>query len=85
MFKIFAGSRIRGTVAQISFDEFHRHSSMIIQAAVFGVDKNNVPLTELTFHENQLVRNDIRLNVLILFGDCLFASVYHSEKLHLLS
>jgi hypothetical protein len=33
------GGRIRGQVAQIPFDEFHKHSAQIIQTAVFGSAK----------------------------------------------
>jgi len=43
------GSRIRGSVALITFDQFHKHSSQIIQTAIFGKSK------ELKFNVNNLV------------------------------
>ncbi|EDQ86973.1 uncharacterized protein MONBRDRAFT_10492 [Monosiga brevicollis MX1] len=32
-------SRVRGAVAQVSFDDFHKNSAKIIRSAVFGVDE----------------------------------------------
>eukprot|EP00667_Euglena_gracilis_P002218 EG_transcript_2218 len=49
-------SRIRGAVAGEAFDTFHRNSSLIIQAAVFGKDKaTDKPRTRLEFKNNLLV------------------------------
>ena len=55
-FFIFLGSRIRASVAQITFDEFHRHSAQVIQHAVFGRSKQGHPLNVLKFEANNLVR-----------------------------
>ena len=33
-------SRIRGHVASVPFDDFHRHSARIIRTSVFGLDEN---------------------------------------------
>eukprot|EP00669_Euglena_mutabilis_P000679 TRINITY_DN10905_c0_g1_i1.p2 TRINITY_DN10905_c0_g1~~TRINITY_DN10905_c0_g1_i1.p2 ORF type:complete len:358 (-),score=188.01 TRINITY_DN10905_c0_g1_i1:174-1247(-) len=49
-------SRIRGAVAGEAFDTFHRNSSVIIQAAVFGIDKaTGKPRARLDFKNNLLV------------------------------
>ena len=56
---IFLASRIRGKVAQVPFDEFHRYSTSIIKKAVFGVDKDGSVKQRLRFDANQLVRKSI--------------------------
>lgn len=33
-------SRIRGAVASVPFDDFHRNSARIIRSSVFGIDEN---------------------------------------------
>lgn len=50
-------SRIRGKVAQVPFDEFHRYSTSVIKKAVFGVDKDGKIKQRLRFDANQLVSN----------------------------
>jgi len=32
-------ARVRGSVAQASFDEFHKRSARLIRSAVFGIDE----------------------------------------------
>ncbi|XP_064599755.1 major vault protein-like [Liolophura sinensis] len=49
------GSCIRASVAQVTFDEFHRHSSDIIHSAVFG----NPPKPQLRFDVNNMVVTSI--------------------------
>lgn len=49
------GSHIRGAVALTPFDDFHRHSSTVIQMAVFGKDANGQLNTYLKFDVNNLV------------------------------
>ncbi len=51
-----AGSKIRGAVAQITFDDFHRNSAQVIQYAVFGEEavKNGGKLEHM-FNANNLV------------------------------
>ncbi|XP_065828200.1 major vault protein-like [Oscarella lobularis] len=53
------GSRIRSAVAQTPFDEFHRHSSRIIRASVFGLDARGKVKNELRFAANNLVVTNI--------------------------
>ncbi|XP_065176847.1 major vault protein-like [Sycon ciliatum] len=48
-------SRIRGAVAQISFDEFHRNSQRIIRTAVLGVNEDGKIKSCLKFDANNLV------------------------------
>jgi len=49
-------SRVRGAVAGEPFDTFHRNSSSIIQAAVFGINRDTGrPNPRLEFKNNRLV------------------------------
>lgn len=52
-------SRIRGAVAGVRFDEFHRTSARIIRAAVFGTDEKGHVLDEFRFKTNGLVITNI--------------------------
>jgi len=52
-------SKVRGTVAQHSFDNFHKHSARIIREAIFGVDSENKVLPEYKFPSNRLVITNI--------------------------
>ena len=54
---LYLASRIRGKVAQVPFDEFHRYSTSVIKKAVFGVDKDGNIKQRLRFDANQLVSN----------------------------
>jgi len=54
------GSRIRGAVSAVSFDNFHKHSAKIITHAVFGIDdKTKEAKEELRFPANNLVVTSI--------------------------
>ncbi|CAC5421282.1 MVP [Mytilus coruscus] len=53
------GGRIRAQVAHVPFDEFHKHSAMIIQTAVFGVDQEGNLNIPLTFEANNLVISSV--------------------------
>lgn len=48
-------SRIRGSVAGVQFDDFHKNSSKIIRASVFGMDENKKVRDRLVFPQNNLV------------------------------
>ncbi|HIK12658.1 MAG TPA: colicin uptake protein [Oscillatoriaceae cyanobacterium M33_DOE_052] len=48
-------SRVRGAVASVSFDEFHRNSARIIRQAVFGLDDQGHVRDEFRFRTNNLV------------------------------
>jgi len=52
-------SMVRGAVAGVSFDEFHRNSAKIIRKAVFGVDDKGKILNRLVFSANNLVITNI--------------------------
>jgi len=47
-------SRVRGAVAGVSFDQFHRHSARVIRQAVFGVDENDKVRNKFFFSANNL-------------------------------
>ena len=49
-------SKIRGAVASIPFEQFHKYSADIIRAGVFSKDKNGDLRSELNFEANNLVR-----------------------------
>jgi len=53
-------SRVRGAVAAVSFDKFHKNSSEIIVSAVFGVDpETNQVRNKFYFSSNNLVITNI--------------------------
>jgi major vault protein len=52
-------SRVRGKVAGVKFDEFHRHSAKIIREAVFGTDEQGRIRNEFRFASNNLVITNI--------------------------
>jgi len=47
-------SRIRGAVASVKFDDFHKNSAKIIRASVFGLDEKNKVREKFTFPANGL-------------------------------
>eukprot|EP01116_Phalansterium_solitarium_P022420 TRINITY_DN73_c0_g1_i2.p1 TRINITY_DN73_c0_g1~~TRINITY_DN73_c0_g1_i2.p1 ORF type:complete len:866 (+),score=393.47 TRINITY_DN73_c0_g1_i2:112-2598(+) len=52
-------ARVRGAVAGISFDMFHKQSARIIRSAVFGVGDDNRILDKFKFVANNLVITNI--------------------------
>ncbi len=52
-------SRVRGAVAQASFDEFHKRSARIIRSAVFGLDAKDKVKNKFVFSANNLVITNI--------------------------
>jgi major vault protein len=52
-------SRVRGAVAGVSFDNFHKNSAKIISAAVFGLDDNKNSRNKLQFVANNLIITNI--------------------------
>jgi major vault protein len=52
-------SKVRGTVAQHSFDNFHKHSARIIREAIFGVDESGKVRAEFRFPSNRLIITNI--------------------------
>jgi len=47
-------SRIRGAVAGVAFDDFHKNSAKIIRTSVFGLDENGRVRSQLLFPANLL-------------------------------
>lgn len=52
-------SRVRGAVAGVQFDEFHRNSARIIRQAVFGLDEEDHIREDFRFRSNNLVITNI--------------------------
>jgi major vault protein len=53
-------SRVRGAVAAVSFDKFHKNSADIIRSAVFGIDADTeLPRSKFFFNANSLVITNI--------------------------
>jgi major vault protein len=52
-------SRVRGSVAQRTFDEFHKGSAELIREAVFGKDEDGEVRSTLRFRSNNLVITNI--------------------------
>jgi len=52
-------SRVRGAVAQASFDGFHKNSARIIRSAVFGIDDKGKVGNKFVFNANNLVITNI--------------------------
>ena len=51
-------SRVRGAVAQTPFDEFHKNSTKVIRASVFGFSEGKIG-EELRFPQNNLVVTNV--------------------------
>lgn len=52
-------SRIRGAVAGVAFDDFHKNSAKIIRASVFGLDEKMKVRDKFVFPQNNLVFTSI--------------------------
>ncbi|XP_022093212.1 major vault protein-like isoform X2 [Acanthaster planci] len=52
-------SRIRGAVAGVAFDDFHKNSAKIIRASVFGLDENLKVKESFRFPQNNMVITSI--------------------------
>jgi major vault protein len=52
-------SRIRGSVASVQFDDFHKNSAKIIRASVFGIDDNRKVRDKFMFSQNNLIITSI--------------------------
>ncbi|KAJ7990004.1 hypothetical protein DPEC_G00310350 [Dallia pectoralis] len=52
-------SRVRGAVASVQFDDFHKNSNRIICSAVFGFDDKMAVRSSLRFPQNSLVISSV--------------------------
>jgi major vault protein len=52
-------SRVRGAVAGVQFDDFHKNSAKIIRSSVFGFDENRKVRDQFVFPQNNLVITSI--------------------------
>lgn len=76
---VILGGRIRAQVAQIPFDEFHKHSAQIIQTAVFGLDQDGNLIMPLKFAANNLVGILVQLLILYVFSKNRVNFMYFSD------
>ena len=47
-------SRVRGAVAQVAFDDFHKNSARVIRSSVFGLDDKEKVRDSFIFKQNNL-------------------------------
>ena len=59
LLSLSVASKIRGAVAGIPFEQFHKYSSEIIRAGVFGKGEDGKVREELTFAANNLVSGTV--------------------------
>ncbi|KAM6914734.1 major vault protein [Lycodopsis pacificus] len=52
-------SRVRGAVASVQFDDFHKNSNRIICSAVFGFDEKLAVRSNLRFNQNNLMISSV--------------------------
>ena len=52
-------SRVRGTVAGVQFDDFHKNSARIIRSSVFGLNEKGKVKNRFDFPSNSLVITSI--------------------------
>ncbi|XP_078126051.1 major vault protein [Sander vitreus] len=52
-------SRVRGAVASVQFDDFHKNSNRIICSAVFGFDEKMAVRSSLHFNQNHLTISSV--------------------------
>ncbi|KAM6904758.1 major vault protein [Xenentodon cancila] len=52
-------SRVRGAVASVQFDDFHKNSNRIICSAVFGFDEKLAVRSSLRFNQNNLLISSV--------------------------
>ena len=52
-------SKVRGTVASITFDDFHKNSARLIRKSIFGTNEQGKIKEEFSFTENNLVVTNV--------------------------
>ncbi|XP_052800912.1 major vault protein-like [Mya arenaria] len=52
-------SRVRGAVAQVAFDDFHKNSARVIRSSVFGFDEKDKVRDSFIFKQNNLIITSI--------------------------
>ncbi|XP_071485231.1 major vault protein-like [Diadema antillarum] len=58
------GSRVRGAVSRVKFDEFHRNSMQLLKAGVFGFNKDGTLKDKLVFDANKLVITNVDIQAI---------------------
>ena len=67
---IIIASKVRGKVASIPFEQFHKHSAEIITAAVFGKNADGEINNEVIFSANNLVSVILVCHVCVFIRQC---------------
>lgn len=57
-------SRVRASIAAVSFEHFHKNSARLLQIAVFGVDSEGNPKKELRFPSNRLLVSSVDIQAI---------------------
>jgi major vault protein len=52
-------SKVRGEVATISFEQFHKNSATVIRRAIFGTNEHGKIIDELIFQNNNLIVTNV--------------------------
>lgn len=74
-------SRVRATIAGVSFEHFHKNSSSILKAAVFGNDDSGAPRADLRFPSNRLVVTSIDIQEIAVIDDKTREALKQSVKM----
>ena len=56
-------SKVRGAVASISFENFHKYSAKTIRQAIFGMDERGKIIDRFEFHSNNLVVTNVDIKM----------------------
>jgi major vault protein len=56
-------SKVRGEVAALNFEAFHKHSARYIRKAIFGLDKDGKVIDNLIFHNNDLYVTNVDIQI----------------------
>lgn len=74
-------SRVRATIAGVSFEFFHKNSASILKGAVFGSDDKGDSKTELRFPSNRLVVTSIDIQEIVVIDDKTREALKQSVKM----
>lgn len=62
-------SKVRGEVASLTFENFHKLSARHIRAAIFGLDKDNKVQDKITFPNNSLHVTNVDIQIVVPVDD----------------
>lgn len=52
-------SKVRGQVASINFEKFHKNSAQVIRSSIFGTNEHGKILDDLLFPNNNLIVTNV--------------------------